>query len=92
MADFKLESWEHEPLWLKLLTPFLKKKRFPTLPSQPKPGQWYRIYPEGCVDANGEAHLCQLSAWHREQAACVFFRRWAVLERVYGGPAGITVQ
>ena len=54
MADFKLESWEREPFWLKLLTPFLKRKRFPVLPSVPKPEQWYRIYPEGCVDANGE--------------------------------------
>lgn len=54
MADFKLESWEREPLWLKLITPFLKKKRFPELPEKPESGKWYRIYPEGCVAANGE--------------------------------------
>ncbi|HJF00167.1 MAG TPA: pectinacetylesterase family protein [Sellimonas intestinalis] len=54
MADFKLESWEREPLWLKLITPFLKKKRFPELPEKPETGKWYRIYPEGCVAANGE--------------------------------------
>lgn len=47
MADFKLESWEHEPLWLKLLTPFLKKKRFPTLPSQPKPRAVVSHLPRG---------------------------------------------
>ena len=54
MADFKLESWEREPLWLKLITPFLKKKRFPALPEQPETGKWYRIYAEGCKAANGE--------------------------------------
>lgn len=54
MADFKLESWEREPLWLKLITPYLKKKRFPKLPEKPETGKWYRIYPEGCVAANGE--------------------------------------
>lgn len=55
MADFKLEEWEREPLWLKLLTPFLKKKRFPRIPENPVKGKWYRIYPEGFVEANGEA-------------------------------------
>lgn len=54
MADFKLESWEREPLWLKLITPYLKKKRFPELPEKPETGKWYRIYPEGCVAANDE--------------------------------------
>ena len=54
MADFSLESWEHEPLWLKLITPWLKKKRHPVVPEKPATGKWYRIYPEGCVDANGE--------------------------------------
>lgn len=55
MADFKLEEWEREPLWLKILTPFLKKKRFPRIPEDPQEGKWYRIYPEGFVDANGES-------------------------------------
>lgn len=54
MADFKLESWEHEPLWLKLITPILKKKRFPALPEHPETGKWYRIYAEGCTAADGE--------------------------------------
>ena len=54
MADFRLESWEREPLWLKLMTPFLRKKRFPALPEQPETGKWYRIDAEGCVSANGE--------------------------------------
>lgn len=54
MADFKLESWEREPFWLKLITPILKKKRFPALPENPKTGSWYRIYADGCVAANGE--------------------------------------
>lgn len=54
MADFKLEDWEHEPLWLKLITPYLKKKRFPELVETPEYGKWYRIYPEGCVAADGE--------------------------------------
>ena len=55
MADFKLEEWEREPLWLKILTPFLKKKRFPRILEDPQEGKWYRIYPEGFVDANGES-------------------------------------
>ena len=54
-AGFQLEIWEREPLWLKLMTPFLKKKRFPTLPEQPETGKWYRMYAQGCVFANGEA-------------------------------------
>lgn len=54
MADFKLETWEREPLWLKLLTPFLRKKRFPKLTEKPQKGKWYRVYPQGFVDANGE--------------------------------------
>ena len=24
------------------------------MPEKPETGKWYRIYPEGCVDANGE--------------------------------------
>lgn len=60
MADFSLESWEHEPLWLKLITPWLKKKRHPVMPEKPETGKWYRIYPEGCVDANGEKAYANL--------------------------------
>ena len=50
----KLETWEREPLWLKLLTPTLKKKCFPRLEGTPKIGQWVRLYADGCVTANGE--------------------------------------
>ena len=50
----KLEPWESEPLWLKLITPFLRRKRFSELPESPRKGEWYRIYPEGCVAADGE--------------------------------------
>ena len=50
----KLESWEREPIWLKLITPFLKKRRFPRMPAQPETGKWYRIYAEGCMAANGD--------------------------------------
>ncbi|MDY5782742.1 MAG: pectin acetylesterase-family hydrolase [Gemmiger sp.] len=62
MADFKLEPWEKEPFWLKLITPLLKKKRFPALPETPETGKWYRIYAQGCTAANGEptyADFCQ---------------------------------
>lgn len=52
MADFKLESWEREPLWLKLITPYLKRKRFPYLEGEPAIGKWYRIAAPGCVTAN----------------------------------------
>lgn len=54
MADFKLESWEREPLWLKLITPYLKKKRFPYLEGEPTTGKWYRIKAPGCLAANGD--------------------------------------
>lgn len=50
----KLEAWEREPLWLKLLNPYLKKKRFPRLEGTPNVGQWVRLYAEGCMTANGE--------------------------------------
>lgn len=54
MVDFRLESWEREPIWLKLLTPFLRKMRFPEITDNPLTNKWYRIYAKGCVDANGE--------------------------------------
>lgn len=50
----KLESWEREPLWLKIITPWLKKKRLPRLEGKPKSETWYRIYLEGCTAADGE--------------------------------------
>ena len=50
----KLEAWEREPLWLKLLTPTLKKKRFPRLEGTPEIGRWVRLYADGCLTANGE--------------------------------------
>ncbi len=50
----KLEQWEKEPLWLKLLTPYLKKKRLPELKGEPATGQWVRIPLEKCTAANGE--------------------------------------
>lgn len=54
MAEFKLEAWEREPLWLKLITPYLKRKRFPYLTGKPAVGKWYRISAPGCVAANGD--------------------------------------
>ena len=50
----KLESWEREPLWLKIITPYLRKKRFPVLAGTPEVGKWYRLNAEGCVAADGE--------------------------------------
>ncbi len=50
----KLDKWEREPLWLKLLTPYLKKKRLPELKGNPELNKWVRIPLEGCVAANGE--------------------------------------
>ncbi len=50
----KLEKWEREPLWLKLLTPYLKKKRLPELKGVPEVNKWVRIPLDGCVAANGE--------------------------------------
>lgn len=50
----ELESWEREPLWLKLITPILRKKRFPYLEGMPERDKWYRIPAEGCVAANGD--------------------------------------
>ncbi len=50
----KLDQWEKEPLWLKVLTPYLKKKRLPELKGEPETGKWVRIPLEGCLAANGE--------------------------------------
>ena len=50
----KLEPWEREPFWLKLITPYLKKRRFPYLPEQPEQGKWYRIHGDDCMAANGD--------------------------------------
>ncbi len=50
----KLDAWEREPLWVKLLTPILKKKRFPRLTGTPEIGKWCRIYAEKSTAANGE--------------------------------------
>jgi len=52
--QMKLEAWEREPLWLKLITPYLRKKRFPYLNGTPEKGVWYRIPAPGCVAANGD--------------------------------------
>lgn len=50
----RLEQWEKEPLWLKVLTPYLKKKRLPELEGKPETGKWVRIPLEGCLAANDE--------------------------------------
>lgn len=50
----KLDQWEKEPLWLKMLTPYLKKKRLPELKGEPETGKWVRIPLDGCMAANGE--------------------------------------
>ncbi len=50
----KLDSWEREPLWLKVITPYLKKKRFPKLTGSPETKKWYRIYADDCIAANGD--------------------------------------
>ncbi len=54
MADFKLDPWEYEPFWLKVITPYLKKKKFPYLEGIPEEKKWYRIAAPGCVVANGD--------------------------------------
>lgn len=50
----KLDQWEKEPLWLKVMTPYLKKKRAPELKDEPETGKWVRIPLDGCLAANGE--------------------------------------
>lgn len=50
----KLESWEYEPMWLKILTPFLRRRRFPPMPEGPERKKWYRFYPAGAISADGE--------------------------------------
>lgn len=50
----KLEKWEKEPLWLKAITQYLKKKRLPELNGDPETDRWVRIPLEGCVAANDE--------------------------------------
>ena len=50
----KLDQWEKEPFWLKILTPYLKKKRLPELKGEPETGKWVRVPLDGCLAANGE--------------------------------------
>jgi len=50
----KLDQWEKERLWLKALTPYLKKKRAPKLEGEPETGKWIRIPLDGCLAANEE--------------------------------------
>lgn len=73
MADFKLESWEREPLWLKLITPYLKKKRFPYLEGEPVTGKWYRIAAPGCAAANGDPVYADFRKG-RENRLIIFFQ------------------
>ena len=41
------------PLWFRLLIPFLEKRKYPEMPKNPSRNNWYRIYPENCVGADG---------------------------------------
>ena len=72
MADFKLESWEREPLWIRLLTPFLRKMRFPRLEDTAEPGKWYRYYTENCSSGIGEPAYCSLKLG-KENKLMIFF-------------------
>ena len=72
MADFKLESWEREPLWIKILTPFLRKKRFPKLENNAEIGKWYRYYTENCSSGIGEPTYCSLKLG-KENKLMIFF-------------------
>ncbi|HEL1596313.1 TPA: hypothetical protein TXJ12_000508 [Streptococcus suis] len=69
----KLESWEREPFWLKLITPYLRKKRFPELKGEPVQNEWYRIYAEGCVSANGEPIYADFQKG-KENKLMIFFQ------------------
>lgn len=73
MADFKLESWEREPLWLKLITPYLKKKRFSYLAGEPVTGKWYRIAAPDCAAANGDPVYADFRKG-RENKLMIFFQ------------------
>ena len=56
------EFGKKKPLWFRMLLPLLKLKKLPELPANPKTGKWYRVYPKGCVDAEGKrtyAHYSQ---------------------------------
>lgn len=56
----KLESWEHEPMWLKALTPFLRSRRFPPIPQNPERKKWYRFYPAGAISGDGEPAFAEV--------------------------------
>lgn len=54
MKKLHLDPWEREPLWLKLLTPYLRSRRFPYLDGEAEIGKWVRISGGECVGANGD--------------------------------------
>ncbi len=73
MADFKLESWEREPLWLKLITPYLRRNRLPYLTGEPVTRKWYRIAVPGCTAANGDSVYADFRKG-TENKLLIFFR------------------
>jgi hypothetical protein len=72
MVEVALDPWEREPLWLKAITPILKRKRLPELPSDPERGTWYRYTPNGAVSANGEPAFADIQLG-TENKVLVFF-------------------
>lgn len=66
------EFGKKKPLWFRMLLPLLKMKKLPELPDNPKTGKWYRVYPEGCIDAEGEQTYAHFSQG-KENKLIVFF-------------------
>ena len=60
------------PLWFRLLIPFLEKRKYPEMPKNPSRNNWYRIYPEGCVGADGTPTHAQFY-FGTENKLIVFF-------------------
>lgn len=85
-----LDSWEKEPLWIKIISPYLKKKRFPKLTENPEIGKWYRIYANGCTAANGDETYADFQLGS-ENKLMIFFQGGGVSYNEYTAARPVSV-
>ncbi|MHA9737900.1 pectin acetylesterase-family hydrolase [Robinsoniella peoriensis] len=56
MFELNLEQWEQLPDNFEEMKPLIQSICYPMIPEKPEIGTTYRIYPDGCVSANGTAY------------------------------------
>ena len=60
MFELNLEQWEQLPDNFEEMKPLIQSICYPMIPEKPEIGTTYRIYPDGCVSANGTAYHLSL--------------------------------